>query len=223
MKPFQASDQSARPRPAPAAHAFVGATSVAMASCSFLLIKCRAFTLLRRASYFSFTCPKEKSPRENDTPLTRFAGIVPAKSAGGLRGLSTGLPALTPNWFASLRTTLRAVPPPTRRFRGAPGRATRLLRVLFRRARATLRFGFSPSAGHDGPLLSRGPCAAVRRGRQAAQRASTWLSMPFRQGRMPCRKARPRLTDLPPTDGRQAPSGVAFSFGYFSLGHTREK
>jgi hypothetical protein len=24
-------------------------------------------------------------------------------------------------------------------------------------------------------------------------------------------------------DGRQAPSGVAFSFGYFSLGHAREK
>jgi hypothetical protein len=32
---------------------------------------------------------------------------------------------------------------------------------------------------------------------------------------MPVRKARPRLTDLPPKDGRQAPSGVAFLFGYF--------
>ena len=29
----------------------------------------RAFTLLRRARYFSFACPKEKYPRENDTPL----------------------------------------------------------------------------------------------------------------------------------------------------------
>jgi len=44
---------------------------------------------------------------------------------------------------------------------------------------------------------TRGPCAVVSRGRQAAQRASTGMSMPFRQGRMPCRKARPRLTDLP--------------------------
>ncbi len=52
------------------------------------------------------------------------------------------------------------------------------------------------SAGHDGPLLYRGPCAAVRRGRQAAQREPTGMSAPFRQGRMPCRKARPRLTDL---------------------------
>src|SRR6185437_3340256 len=44
---------------------------------------------------------------------------------------------------------------------------------------------------------TRGPCAAVRRDRQAAQRASTGMSMPFRQGRMPCRKAWTRLTDLP--------------------------
>src|SRR6185312_6741986 len=44
---------------------------------------------------------------------------------------------------------------------------------------------------------TRGPCAAVSRGRQAAQREPTWMSAPFRQGRMPCRKARPRLTDLP--------------------------
>ena len=57
-------------------------------------------------------------------------------------------------------------------------------------------FAVLKSAGHDGPLLYRGPCAAVRRGRQAAQRASAWMPMPFRQGRMPCRKARPRLTDL---------------------------
>jgi len=33
---------------------------------------------------------------------------MPARSAAGLRGLSTGHPALTPNWFASMRTTLRA-------------------------------------------------------------------------------------------------------------------
>jgi hypothetical protein len=32
---------------------------------------------------------------------------------------------------------------------------------------------------------------------------------------MPCRKARPRLTDLPPLERPQAPSGVAFLFGYF--------
>src|SRR6185437_3388515 len=107
----------------------------------------------RRARYFSFACPKEKYPRENDTPLTRLAGIgqpllrclnsgihalaMPARSACGLRGLSTGHPALTPNWPASMPATLRAFPPPARRFRGAPGKATRILRVFFRRARST--------------------------------------------------------------------------------------
>jgi hypothetical protein len=81
-------------------------------------------------------------------------------------------------------------PPPARRFRGAPGRATRILRVLFRRARskagqkryfvpavvpavvpaiASKLLIFSPSAGHDGPLLYRVPCAAVRCGRQGPQ------------------------------------------------------
>jgi hypothetical protein len=30
-------------------------------------------------------------------------------------------------------------------------------------------------------------------------------------------------SDRAPREGRQAPSGVAFSFGYFSLGHAREK
>src|SRR6185437_3465264 len=39
----------------------------------------------------------------------------------------------------------------------------------------------------------------------------------------PARKARHRLTDVPSMDGRNAPTGVAFSFGYFSLGHAREK
>jgi hypothetical protein len=59
---------------------------------------------------------------------------------------------------------------------------------------------------------TRGPCAAVSRGRQAAQRASAWMPMPFRQGRMPCRKARPRLTDLPGRSPASAKRGVVFSW-----------
>src|SRR6185312_4308755 len=39
----------------------------------------------------------------------------------------------------------------------------------------------------------------------------------------PARKARHRLTDVPSKDGRNAPTGVAISLGYFSLGHAREK
>ena len=44
---------------------------------------------------------------------------------------------LTPNWSASMPTTLRADPPPARRCRGAPGRATRILRAPFRKTRST--------------------------------------------------------------------------------------
>jgi hypothetical protein len=35
--------------------------------------------------------------------------------------------------------------------------------------------------------------------------------------------ARVEATQEQLPDARQAPSGVAFSFGYFSLGHAREK
>jgi hypothetical protein len=178
-----------------------------MASCSFLLIKCRAFTLLRRASYFSFTCPKEKSPRENDTPLTRFAGIVPAKSAGGLRGLSTGLPALTPNWFASLRTTLRAVPPPTRRCRGAPVKQRASCAYFSEEPEQRFASAFHRVRATKARCSTRGPCAAVRRGRQAAQRASTWLSMPFRQDRSPVEKPGPGSRTCRPRMGGKRQAG----------------
>jgi hypothetical protein len=99
-------------------------------------MKREAFVLLRRARYFSFACPKEKYPRENDTPLPRFPGILPGKSACGLRGLSTAHP-----WTDAKLVRIHAnhpagFPPPARRCRGAPGRATRILRVLFRKARS---------------------------------------------------------------------------------------
>ena len=69
---------------------------------------------------------------------------------------------------------------------------------------------------------TRRPCAAVSWGRQA-RRGIGMDADAFSPGQESCRKARHRLTDLPPMDGRQASSGVAFSFGYFSLSHAREK
>src|SRR6185437_3591122 len=39
----------------------------------------------------------------------------------------------------------------------------------------------------------------------------------------PARKARHSFTDVPSMDGRNAPTGVAFSLGCFSLGLAREK
>jgi|SRR5690242_10828236 len=81
---------------------------------------------------------------------------------------------------------------------------------------------FSESAGQDGPLLYRGPCAAVRRGRQAAQRARPGMDSPFRAGRMPARKARPRLTDLPGRSPASAKRG-AISLWLLSLWARKEK
>ncbi len=100
---------------------------------------------------------------------------------------------------------------------GTPGRAARILRALFRRTRSRARARAKPQQSHSKAVLccgccfplhhrvrarmarssTRGPCAAVSRGRQAAQRASPWMDSPFRTGRMPVRKARPRLTNLP--------------------------
>ena len=52
---------------------------------------------------------QKRSNQEKTTPRLRaLRASLPARSAVGLRGLSTAPPVLTPNWFASLRTTLRA-------------------------------------------------------------------------------------------------------------------
>jgi hypothetical protein len=52
--------------------------------CAMLLLdhldfRARAFVRLRRARYFSFACPKEKYPRENDTPLGACRACMPGK------------------------------------------------------------------------------------------------------------------------------------------------
>jgi len=69
---------------------------------------------------------------------------------------------------------------------------------------------------------TRGPCAAVRRGRQAAQRASPWMDSPFRPDRSPVEKPGPDSRTCR-AGARQAPSGVAFLFGYFLFGPRKEK
>src|ERR1700761_2503549 len=51
--------------------------------------------------------------------MTRLAGLWPFRYAGGLRGFSTGHPALAKNWPASVRATLRAfLHPPAAVIRG---------------------------------------------------------------------------------------------------------
>ncbi|MFZ0870881.1 MAG: hypothetical protein WAM90_09150, partial [Rhodanobacter sp.] len=58
------------------------------------------------------------------------------------------------------------------------------------------RSGCVPSAGRDARGSTRGPCAAVRRGRQARRGIDRDVDS-FSSGQESCRKARPRLTDLP--------------------------
>jgi hypothetical protein len=86
---------------------------------------------LRRLSHFLFEWPKRKA-----TPLTRFAGVLPAKSAGGLRGLSTTHLVLTPNWLASCRPPCGLLLHPPAAAEGPRVEQRAFLRVLFRKARS---------------------------------------------------------------------------------------
>jgi len=83
--------------------------------------------------------------------------------------------------------------------------------------------GTLASGAQDARLLFRGPWAAVRWGRSGRAAGVAREGNAFSRGQESARKARPCLTDVPSMDGRNAPTGVAFSFGYFSLGHAREK
>jgi hypothetical protein len=174
------------------------------------------------AELLSLCVAKEKVTKEKGHPAYALSGLLPGKYAAGLRGLSTGHPALTPNWPASLPATLRAFLHPAAASEGTPGRAARILRVLFRRARSRtehksdallwpLPFSSSPSAGQDGPLLCRRPCAAMSRGRQAAQQASTGMSMPFRPDRSPVEKPGPGSRTCRPGMGGKRQAGWPFS------------
>ena len=68
----------------------------------------KRFALLRSASYFLLS-GQEKVAKEKATPLTRLADILSARSALGLRGLSTGHPALTTNWPTSGNRSMRCL------------------------------------------------------------------------------------------------------------------
>ena len=124
-------------------------------------------------------------------------------------------------------------PSPTRRAIGAPGRAARSRRALFRRTRSRAKrqsatlplwlFSFITECGPRWPAALPGvPCAAVSRGRQAAQRVSPWMDSPFRAGRSPLEKPGPdsRTGRAWMPGKRQA--GCSFSSVTFSLSTQRE-
>ena len=179
-----------------------------------------------------FSAWPEKSNPKRGHPAWRFPGIppgkcvryglafrrhirVPTKRNRRRADSPTGRTAM-PHRRTGAPAEQRAVPARTRcaaaqRLQEQSARQQRASDVASRGVRAGAR------------CSTRGPCAAVRRGRQAAKRASTGGRCLFAGTRMCRRKARPRLTDFSPMDGRKAPSGVAFLFGYFLFGHAKRK
>ena len=87
-----------------------------------------SFRSLPGPSHFSLRAQRKVTQRKG-APRARFAGILPAKRAEGLRGFSTGLPTLTKNWSASCRPLfeLSSIPPPPP---GAPEERRASLRAL---------------------------------------------------------------------------------------------
>jgi hypothetical protein len=112
-------------------------------------------------------------------------------------------------------------------------RGVRLLRALFGRAKSQSRRSCAPRFALDLALLKsagrrpavlvlyRGPCAAVSRGRKGPQGHRQGCRCLFVRGRMPCRKARPRLTDLPGRWPGKRQAGWP-SLWLLSLGQARE-
>jgi hypothetical protein len=172
--------------------------------------------------------------------MARPAGILPSGCAGGLRGFADSTSCADVELARLLAShPCGAFPPPTRRAIGAPGRAARSQRALFRRTRSKAGAGAKPRQSDALPwpllfsfitecwpgwpaALPGVPCAAVSRGRQAAQRASPGTDSPFRAGTMPARKARPRLTDLLGRMPNKRQAGCSFSLVTFSLSTQRE-
>jgi hypothetical protein len=189
----------------------------------FFALEAKSFHAPLAPESLSLACPRESNQREGH-PAYALAGLLPGKSAAGLRGLSTAPPVLTPNWPASVPATLRAFLHPPAAAEGSREEQRALLaRTRWKaESEASLCSGSSKKYAQDARCSTRGPCAAVRGGRQAPRGIGRDAD-PFSPGQESGRKTRPTLTDLPPMDGRQAPSGVAFLFGYLSLWPHKEK
>ncbi len=115
--------------------------------------------------------------------------------------------------------TLRAVPPPARRCRGAPGRATRILRVLFRTARSK-----APSP-QPSPRLRRGEGAEQSAARTSPFGLSALQLFSFRRRAAVAHRVRARMARCSTRGpcaavswGRQARRGVDRDVDSFSPG-----
>ena len=81
----------------------------------------------------------------------------------------------------------------------------------------------APSARHDGALLYPGPLCGGEVGTTGPAGGIGTMPIPFRQHRDVLSKSPAPAHGLAGHDARQAPSGVAFLFGYFLFGHAKRK
>jgi hypothetical protein len=187
------------------------------------VFRAKSFRAPTAPELLSLCVAKEKVTKEKGHPASALSGHPARKVRVRVTGFVdrascpddklAGIPAGHPAGF----------PSPTRRAIGAPGRAARSQRALFRRARSRagakpqqsdallwlLLFRFITECGPRWPAALPGvPCAAVRRGRQAAQWASPWMWT-----RLFARAGARSKSPAPPhglagQDARRAPTGV---------------
>src|SRR6185312_16786031 len=81
----------------------------------------------------------------------------------------------------------------------------------------------SPSAGHDGPLLYRGPSEAAGGWRKARRVAGMDAGQFGVRAGCPVDKPRNPTANLAGRMPARRVSGVSFSLGYFSFGQAKEK
>jgi hypothetical protein len=79
------------------------------------------------------------------------------------------------------------------------------------------------SAGQDGPLLYSGPLCGGEAGSTGRAAGIGRRPMPFRQHMDVLSKSPALAHGLVGQEAQQAPSGVAFLFGYFLFGHAKRK
>ena len=164
--------------------------------------------------------------------MARPPGLLPCGCAVGLRGFPTAPPCAGGKLARIPSGHPADFPSPARRAIGVLVRAARSQRALFRRARAEQQQSAAQawrsavaiaSGAHDARLLFRGPSAAVSRGRQGRAAGIAMEGDAFSPGQESRRKARPRLTDFPPKDGRKAtPRGGLLFWLLFSWPRKRK-
>ena len=201
-------------------------------------LQSKSLRLPSAAESLSLCVAKEKVTQEKGHPDGAPCGHPALRVRGWATGFFDSTSCAGEKLAGILAGHPAGFPSPTRRAIGAPGRAARSQRALFRRARSRagakpqqsaallwpLLFSFITECGPGWPAALPGvPCAAVRRGRQAAQRALPGMATPFRAGRSPLEKpGHGSRTFRPWMDGKRR-RRVSFSLGYFSFGQAKEK